>query len=58
MTKGTRVQIVRTSNKFAQGDVGKFGVITDDAPLGMVVVALDDGTEYWAEKYNLRKAGA
>ena len=58
MTKGTKVQIARTSNPFAKGDVGKFGVITGEAPLGMVAVTLEDGTEYWAEKFNLRKAGA
>ncbi len=52
--KGTRVQIVRTSNKHAQHHVGKDGVIIGDAPLGLVIVKLNDGTEYWAETLNLR----
>ena len=56
MTNGTRVQITRTTNKYAQEHVGQFGVIVGEAPLGMVVVLLDDGEEYWAEVFNLRAA--
>lgn len=55
MINGTRVQITFTSNPFAKADVGKCGVIVGDAPLGMVVVLLDDGREFWAEKFNLKK---
>ncbi len=58
MTEGTKVQIARTGNKFAQGSVGKTGIVVGQAPLGMVIVRLDDGTDYWAETYNLRKMGA
>ncbi len=56
MTKGTRVIIGYTSNKFAEHDVGKHGVVVGEAPLGMVVVELDDGTkDYWAKPHNLRR---
>lgn len=57
MTKlmNCRVKITRTSNKFAQADVGKEGIVTGDAPLGMVIVTLDDGRDYWAETYNLKQ---
>lgn len=55
MTNGIRVQITRTTNKYAQHHVGQFGVIVGTAPLGMVVVLLDDGEEYWAETFNLRR---
>jgi hypothetical protein len=58
MQNGTKVQITHTSNPFAKGDVGKFGVVTGEAPLGMIVVTLDDGREFWAERFNLRKVGA
>jgi hypothetical protein len=52
---GQRVKIVATTNEFAQGDVGKTGVVTGEAPFGMVVVTLDDGRDYWAETSNLQK---
>lgn len=55
MTKliGRRAKIIGTSNKFAEKDIGKSGVITGTAPLGMVIVTLDDGREFWANTYNL-----
>ncbi len=58
MTNGTRVQITRTSNKYSLHHVGQCGTVVGTAPLGMVVVLLDDGEEYWAETYNLKNEGA
>lgn len=57
MTKtGQRVKIVATSNEFARGDIGKTGVVTGEAPLGMVIVRLDAGRDFWAYPHNLRGA--
>lgn len=52
--QGKRVQITYTSNRFAAADVGKFGKVTGQASLDMVIVTLDDGREYWASTSNLK----
>ena len=58
MTKsiqGKRVMIANTDNQFARRHIGKQGVVTGSAPLGMLVITLDDdGSEYWAETRNVR----
>ena len=55
MTTGTRVQIKATTNEFARDSIGLVGTIVDKAPLGMVVVHLDNGTYYSAYPHNLAK---
>lgn len=56
--QGKRVTITNTDNPFARRHIGKQGVVTNTAPLGMVVITLDeDGSEYWAETRNI-KVGA
>ena len=55
MKTGTRVKINHTSNEFAKHHVGKLGVVIGDGPLSMVIVMLDDGTEYYAYPHNITK---
>ena len=53
--QGKRVAITSTDNPFARRHIGKRGVVTNTAPLGMVSITLDeDGSEYWAETRNIR----
>lgn len=55
--QGKRVTITSTSNPFASRHIGKQGVVTGSAPLGMICITLDeDGSEYWAETRNVRVA--
>ncbi len=55
--QGKRVTITKTDNTFASRHVGKQGIVTSTAPLGMVSITLDeDGSEYWAEIRNIRAA--
>lgn len=58
MTKaieGKRAVITGTDNPFARRHIGKQGVVAGSAPLGMIVLILDeDGSEYWAETRNVR----
>lgn len=58
MTNGTKVEILRTSNEFARKDIGQVGTIIGDAPLGMLIVLLSDGREFWAYRHNLAEVGA
>lgn len=53
--QGKLVVITKTDNPFASRHIGKRGIVTSTAPLGMVSITLDDdGSEYWAETRNIR----
>ena len=58
MTNGTKVQITGTSNEFARKDIGQVGTIIGEAPLGMLIVLLSDGREFWASRGNLARVAA
>lgn len=54
MNPGTKVKITRTSNKHAKHFVGKTGIVVGpNGPLGMIVIKLEDGIEYWVDRFNL-----
>lgn len=52
--QGEFVQIVSTTNPFAEGHIGECGEVRGETPDGtMVIVILEDGSNYWALPHNL-----